>query len=210
MFSKKATSSKGSSSKGSSSKGSSSEGSTTDHSPIVVNTVWDQDNAKLPPSPYQITNLRGFIEMSLKRINPRFQLGELVATGSKNLFFPPDIEYRRLSRRNMLCEGDPKSPNCYDFIVEDDDSNEVKVMRNTDIADMEIIKDIILRAHGKEKHILILAGDKDYLHLIQQFTLGTGIAFMLAVNDVADPRLLNAPCTILRWNSVVYGQNPFA
>ena len=124
MFSKKATSSKGSSSKGSSSKGSSSEGSTTDHSPIVVNTVWDQDNAKLPPSPYQITNLRGFIEMSLKRINPRFQLGELVATGSKNLFFPPDIEYRRLSRRNMLCEGDPKSPNCYDFIVEDDDSNE--------------------------------------------------------------------------------------
>lgn len=48
-------------------------------------------------------------------------------------------------------------------------------MRNTDIADMKIISDVILRAHGEQKHILILAGDKDYLYLIKQLTLGTDI-----------------------------------
>ncbi|CAN6991748.1 unnamed protein product, partial [Brassica oleracea var. botrytis] len=100
--SKKDSSSKGSTSNHSLIKGSSSKGSTSDHSPIVVNTVWDYDNAKLPPYPYQITSLRNFIEMSLKRINPRFQLGELVVTGFKNHYFPPDIEYCRLSSRNML------------------------------------------------------------------------------------------------------------
>ncbi|KAF2563739.1 hypothetical protein F2Q70_00014086 [Brassica cretica] len=110
----------------------------------------------------------------------------------------------------MLCEGEPRSLNCYDFIVDDYRSNEVKVMRNTDIADMEIISDVILRAHKEHKHILILAGDKDYLYLIRQFTLGTDIEFMLAVNDVADVRLLNAPCRVLRWNVVVYGGAPFA
>ncbi|KAL0680531.1 hypothetical protein Bca4012_047378 [Brassica carinata] len=110
----------------------------------------------------------------------------------------------------MLCEGEPKSLNCYDFIVDDYRSNEVKVMRNTDIADMEIISDVILRAHKEQKHILILAGDKDYLYLIRQFTLGTDIEFMLAVNDVADVRLLNAQCRVLRWNVVVHGGAPFA
>ncbi|KAG2279238.1 hypothetical protein Bca52824_050458 [Brassica carinata] len=83
-------------------------------------------------------------------------------------------------------------------------------MRNTDIADMEIISDVILRAHKEQKHILILAGDKDYLYLIRQFTLGTDIEFMLAVNDVADVRLLNAQCRVLRWNVVVHGGAPFA
>ncbi|CAN6991646.1 unnamed protein product [Brassica oleracea var. botrytis] len=128
----------------------------------------------------------------------------------------------------MLCEGEPRSLNCYDFIVDDYRSNEgrkknpilvfsvsflvfnLKVMRNTDIADMEIISDVILRAHKEQKHILILAGDKNYLYLIRQFTLGTEIEFMLAVNDVADVRLLNAPCRVLRWNVVVYGGAPFA
>ncbi|CAF1880142.1 unnamed protein product [Brassica napus] len=108
----------------------------------------------------------------------------------------------------MLCEGEPRSLNYYDFIVDDYRSNEV--MRNTDIADMEIISDVILRAHREQKHILILAGDKDYLYLITQFTLGTDIEFMLAVNNVADVRLLNAPCRVLRWNVVVYGGAPFA
>ena len=88
MFSKKTISSK---------KDSSSKESTSNHSLIVVNTVWDYDNSKLPPYLYQITSLRNFIEMSLKRINPRFQLGELVVTGSKNHYFPPDIEYCRLN-----------------------------------------------------------------------------------------------------------------
>lgn len=204
MFSKKATSSKGSSSKGSSSKG-----STTDNSPIVVHAVWDLDNAKLPPYPYEITNLRGLVEMSLKRINPRYQLGDLVATGSQNQYFPPGIEYRRLSSRNMLCEGETRSPDCYDFIVTDNASTEVKVMRNTDTADMEIINDIIMGAHGEQKHILILAGDKDYLYPIRQFTLGTGIQFMLAVNNVVAPELLNAPCRVLLWNAVAHGRYPF-
>ncbi|KAG2279236.1 hypothetical protein Bca52824_050456 [Brassica carinata] len=85
----------------------------------------------------------------------------------------------------------------------------VKVMRNTDIADMKIISDVILRAHREQKHILILAGDKDYLYLIKQLTLGTDIEFMLAVNDVADIRLLNAPCRVLRWSAMVYGRAPF-
>nr|VDC84617.1 unnamed protein product [Brassica rapa] len=107
----------------------------------------------------------------------------------------------------MLCEGEPRSLNCYDFIVDDYGNNKgkksnlvffIKVMRNTDIADMKIISDVILRAHGEQKHILILAGDKDYLYLIKQLTLGTDIEFMLAVNDVADVRLLNAPCRVLR------------
>ncbi|CAN7037278.1 unnamed protein product [Brassica rapa subsp. trilocularis] len=91
----------------------------------------------------------------------------------------------------MLCEGEPRSLNCYDFIVDDYGNNKgkksnlflivllsffsVKVMRNTDIADMKIFSDVILRAHGEQKHILILAGDKDYLYLIKQLTLGTDI-----------------------------------
>ncbi|CAF1878424.1 unnamed protein product [Brassica napus] len=118
----------------------------------------------------------------------------------------------------MLCEGEPRSLNCYDFIVDDYGNNSgkksnlvffIKVMRNTDIADMKIISDVILRAHREQKHILILAGDKDYLYLIKQLTLGTDIEFMLAVNDVADVRLLNAPCRVLRWSAMVYGRAPF-
>ncbi|KAG5408033.1 hypothetical protein IGI04_004352 [Brassica rapa subsp. trilocularis] len=96
---------------------------------------------------------RNIMEVSL--MQPRkekLSLLEVEMVTDISTFFPPDIEYHRLSSRNMLCE--------------------VKVMRNTDIADMKIFSDVILRAHGEQKHILILAGDKDYLYLIKQLTLG--------------------------------------
>lgn len=68
-------------------------------------------------------------------------------------------------------------------------------MRNTYVTDLQIHIHILMKILMKKKQVFLIAGDMDFLYIMQQFP---STNFVLALNDEFDIRLLNPPLAVWR------------